>query len=78
MANNEQGQSEGNYLESSGTAMFVHGMAKSIRLGYLSGNICNLYCNYWLFPVKPSLQIQTVPGVLQRNWLIIVKYLKYV
>ena len=28
----------GNYLESSGTAMFVYGMAKSIRKGYLSNS----------------------------------------
>ena len=30
-----KGGQEGNYLESSGTAMFVYGMAKSIRLGYI-------------------------------------------
>lgn len=31
----DKAEKEGNYLESSGTAMFVYGMAKSIRLGYL-------------------------------------------
>ena len=31
----DKGGKEGNYLESSGSAMFVYGMAKGVRMGYL-------------------------------------------
>lgn len=35
----DKANKEGNYLESSGTAMFVYSMAKGVRLGYLSKKI---------------------------------------
>ncbi|MBP1976105.1 glycoside hydrolase family 88/105 protein [Cohnella thailandensis] len=43
----DQGDRKGNYLEASGSVMFVYAMAKALRLGYLSGGFREAVLKGW-------------------------------
>jgi len=43
----DQGDRKGNYLEASGSIMFVYAMAKALRLGYLSGGFREAMLKGW-------------------------------
>ena len=54
---------EGNYLESSGTAMFIYAMAKSIRLGYLPKSYTTALTNAYHGMINTFVEMDAKDGV---------------